>query len=286
MTNINDFKTLGFIDDQERADESPKKLSSKDGDEVFLNSFVPIEKNKAEKPTEQTDIDFQKAKYNFAENELRSIVQTAQEKFSTIFQMVRDDGLTVDNANAVCKKLSWIIINFYKALALFPGVKKAFGLSDAEFNTCPKEALAYAVNRDSFRLEFFDRFTLLTVPKLFSNNYSRTVKNVRYYYFRDCLYGLFEHYYPQIPYHKYARIVVVSPELIENTNEELQTIINSLKGFFISSDEGRRLHIDLICSGKLPERTEIYIMDQSDYISFVEKNQELYSDNEQQPASD
>ena len=63
--------------------------------------------------------------------------------------MVRDDGLTVDNANAVCKKLSWIIINFYKALALFPGVKKAFGLSDAEFNTCPKEALAYAVNRAS-----------------------------------------------------------------------------------------------------------------------------------------
>lgn len=204
MTNINDFKTLGFIDDQERADESPKKLSSKDGDEVFLNSFVPIEKNKAEKPTEQTDIDFQKAQYNFAGNELRSIVQTAQEKFSTIFQMVRDGGLTVDNANAVCKKLSWIIINFYKALALFPGVKKAFGLSDAEFNICPKEALAYAVNRDSFRLEFFDRFMLLTVPKLFSNNYSRTVKNVRYYYFRDCLYGLFEHYYQQIPYHKYA----------------------------------------------------------------------------------
>lgn len=43
MTNINDFKTLGFIDDQGRADESPKILS-KDGDEVFLNSFVPIEK--------------------------------------------------------------------------------------------------------------------------------------------------------------------------------------------------------------------------------------------------
>lgn len=85
MTNINDFKTLGFIDDQGRADESPKKLS-KDGDEVFLNSFVPIEKNTPEKPSEQMDIDFQKTKYNFVENELRSIVQTAQEKFSTIFQ--------------------------------------------------------------------------------------------------------------------------------------------------------------------------------------------------------
>lgn len=274
MNDIERFAKLGFFGDP----EDEKYVSPNDASDSFdeeADDFWDDEKPKR-KPVSSRKYSLEPDEYKKLSAQLLPLVERHGEIMANLADEIDSEGINRENENVFLNRVAYTIISGYEMLRMFPDYRKILGVEKHIIEAYDKAALAYAVNKNEFKILFENNYAKISVPKFHSNHAPAKYRQVRYYYYHDNLVGLFEKHKDKISYYKYARIVVDSPGMVDNDNVELHHLINSLKGYFISSDEGYRLDIDLLCSGKLTETNEIYIMDKAYYPSFVAENKELY----------
>lgn len=270
MDAIERFAELGFYGDPE--DEIP--CSNNVQEEEIIDMWE--DKKSAKREVNPDEFKFQPDAFESATALILPTMKKLTDSMTKLAEQIDSDGLTVVNESKVCSRIAYIIISLYEILELFPDSEKILDIDKHEIEAYRKAALAYAVNKSEFNILFENNYTKVSVPKFHSNHSPRKYKQVRYFYYHDNLMGLFEKHGDKIPYFSHASIVVDSPGMIDNDNLELQHFINSLKGYFISSDEGYRLDVHLICSGRLTDTNEIYIMDKACYPNFVAENLNLF----------
>ena len=274
MNDIERFAKLGFFGDPEDEEYVPSNDTNDNFDDE-ADDIWDDEKPKR-KPILSRKYSLEPDEYKKLSVQLLPLVERHSEIMASLADEIGSDGINRENENVFLNRIAYTIISGYKMLRMFPNYREILGVKEHIIEAYDKAALAYAVNKNEFNIIFENNYTKITVPRLHSNHAPVKYRQIRYYYYHDNLVGLFEKHKDKIPYFKYARIVVDSPGMVDNDNIELHHLINSLKGYFISSDEGYRLDIDLLCSGKLTETNEIYIMNKVYYPDFVAENKELY----------
>lgn len=237
--------------------------------------------NKANKKAENEIFDkLQSEKYDDAELELLTQILInntgrCSEVNEDMLLTALDEGVTEENISDLCRMIFQNIQRYYFFLDNVSALKRILKI-EKKSRFDQKHVIEYEVNKDEFQIEKFEYYTKITTPQLRSGGKIKANLIARRFYFEHSINGLLMQNRSAVTYYDRASLVVNTTGSCDNDNLDLKHIINSLKFFFYDSDEGNRLDLHLVSNGKLTDKTEIFIMDKSDFPRFVIGNQHIF----------
>lgn len=189
------------------------------------------------------------------------------------------DGIYTDNLEKVYRKLRAIIRSTRNMINKLPDMDEILKIPpDSNINE-RLEVITYDCFKDEFGIEFFDYYTKIITPKILSWGHGKKPSNKKLALnnkLTACLHGLFIQNKEQVPIIDRATLVVDTQGDIDHDNLDFKIVIDAFKSHFIFSDEGSMLDLHIICSGKVKDKTEFYMMKREDFPRFLNEHKELF----------
>lgn len=223
-------------------------------------------------------IDKRPSEYDFAQTYIADYLITISNIQETLSELCIN-GLDKSNMQRVYSNLLAAFRSTRNTINKLPNIDEVLKLPIDLNEKDRLQLITYECNNDGYKMDFFEYYTKITVPKLHSRKTGKkpsmrllAVKSIM----NDTLNGMFIRHKDRIPIIDRATVVVDAQGDVDPDNLDVKNVIDCFKGYFIFSDEGSMLDLHIICSGKVKDKTEFYMMKREDFPRFLNDHKELF----------